>query len=61
MSKKQHSHLLLTLFACFVFPFFFLHIGVNLPDSVKRILWFGIRSLSKSATCVHCLTSHRKT
>ena len=67
MSKKQHSHLLLTLifvllmiFACFVFPFV-LHIGVNLPDSVKKILWFGIRPLTKSATCVHCLTPHRKT
>ena len=67
MSKKQHSHLLLTLFFVLLMIFclfcfsFFLHLGVNLPDSVKKILWFGIRLLTKSATCVHCLTPHRKT
>ena len=68
MSKKQHSHLLLMvffvllmIFCLFCFSFFSLHIGFDLPDSVKKILCFGIRPLSKSATCVHCLTPHRKT
>ena len=72
MSKKQHSHLLLTVFivllliyCMFHFPFVFLHTGVNLPDSVKNILWLGIRPLSKCATCGHCrerekITPHRK-
>ena len=36
------------------FSFCFLHIGVNLPDSVKNILWLGIRPLSNCATCGHC-------
>ena len=61
MSRKQHSHLLLTvfivlllLFYMFCFSFCFLHIGVNLPDSEKNILWLGIRPLSKRATCGHC-------
>ena len=70
--KKQHSHLLLTVFivllfiyCMFCFSFCFLHIGVNLPDSVKNILWLGIRPLSKCATFGHCrecekITPHRK-
>ena len=70
--KKQHSHLLLRVFivllliyCMFCFSFCLLHIGVNLPDSVKNILWLGIRPLSKYATCGHCrecekVTPHRK-
>ena len=48
MSKKQHSHLLLTVFFVLLLIFclfcfsFFLHIGVNFPDSVKKILWFSL-------------------
>ena len=56
--KKTTSHLLLTVFIVLLFIycmfFFFLHIGVNLPDSVKNILWLGILPLSKCATCGHC-------
>ena len=64
--KKKHSHLLLTVFIvllfiycmfCFVFGFF-LHIGVNLTDSVKNILWL-FRSVA-IVESVKKITPHRK-
>ena len=70
MSKKQHSHLLLTVFFVLLLIFclfcfsFFLHIGVNLPNSVKKILWFGIRPRVQRVSIVESvkkLTPHRKT
>ena len=68
MSKKKHSHLLLTVFIvllfiycmfCFVFVCFFLHIGVNLPDSVKNILWL-FRSVAIVESVKKITPKHRK-
>ena len=42
------------------FILFFLHIDVNLPDSVKKILCLGIRPLSKCAKCGHCQECEKK-